>query len=160
VKKQWGYKGNLCLSSSFGFNTEKAFMSKITSEQIKQALENYSGKIKKLKDGVAQNASIDGSICAASFGASKLGQARQRANYFKESKQKREIRKNRKIIKNTKKNTPRSCATEKQLRYLEIMGFKVNGKISKVEASNEIKRILRETEKMNRIIQKRIDLDE
>ena len=135
-------------------------MSKITSEQIKEALKKYSGSIERLKTGTARNASMDGSICAASFGLNLLGQARSRKTFIENIKDREKIKQLKKELRSKKKVTSWNCATNKQIRYLESMGCKIYGKLSKVEASNEIKKILRVTEKINRKIQKRIDLDE
>jgi hypothetical protein len=130
---------------------------KITSEDIKEAMKNFSGKYTHLGTAKAEGATLDGSVCAARAGSSLMGRAQQRANYLRDNK--KELKKRKAKLKKTKpkKKLP---ATERQRNYMKVLGINFKPWISKFDAMNLISQVLRETKKLNKEIQKRIDLDE
>jgi hypothetical protein len=115
---------------------------KITSEDIKKAMQNFNGSYTHLGTARADGASMNGSVCAAGFGASALGRAQARAVYFKDQKQREKMRERREKLKRDKPKV-KSPATEKQLNYLNHLGVNFKKNISKWEARNLISKILR-----------------
>jgi hypothetical protein len=115
---------------------------KITSSEIKLALESFKGTVKKIKSGDAEGATRDGSICAASFGSSLLGRERQRAVYFQDQKQKKEMKRRKHQLREQKPKV-KSPATEAQIRYMEDLGLNFKKDITKFEARNLLSQIVR-----------------
>lgn len=116
-------------------------MKKITRQEIGQNLSKFSGEIKKLPSGTAQGATSGGTVCAAGFGSSLLGQAQQRSTYFKNKKQQEEMKKRTKKIKKNK--APKRLATEKQKKYMQRLGVKFHERTTINEARNSISQYLR-----------------
>lgn len=110
-------------------------------------------QITKLPEGMAKNASVDGSICAASFGASLVGKALSRRNYIKEKKEKR-------------KNRKKKLATNKQLLFLKRLGLNVHKNTSIQKASRMIAQELARTDprdmnfKLNKQMSMAMDKDD
>lgn len=89
----------------------------ITSEVVSSQIDDFLKKgkaIKKLPTRLAIGASVDGSVCAASFGASALGRQQSRAKWRKEFKERKKAR------KNSKRKRPQ--ASMAQRKYLYSLG--------------------------------------
>lgn len=115
---------------------------------IREKLAEFQGKIKKLPTRKAQGATTGGTVCAAGFGSSLLGRAQQRATYFKDKKQRNEMKKLKSKIKGNKSS--KRLATEKQKKYMMRLGIKFSKKITLNEARNAISQLLREKAKPRR----------
>ncbi len=102
-------------------------------ERTKQELEKHREEIKnntiKVPSGRADGATSHGSVCAAGFGASGMGRAQQRANYFYEEK--KAVKRKEEIDRvQVKKN----IITPKQKELAEKLGCKLPPNCSKKQA--------------------------
>lgn len=106
-------------------------------QRIRNAIQEQIGgvRIQKLEPGEAFGATKNGSICAASFGASALGKAQQRANFLKTKKQAQ--------LRSMEAQRPRkNSATAKQRLFAKDLGTPLPKECTIAEAKKLIARTL------------------
>lgn len=99
--------------------------------ELERFREEIQMKVRKVTTGKADGATTDCSVCAASFGASGMGRAQQRANYFAE-KDRKEAR--QAVLPVNGKR----AASESQRQFAIDLGAKLPKKCSMADAAHTI----------------------
>lgn len=115
---------------------------KITSKEIQDKLNEFLKKkeIEKLEDGVAENATTNGEVCACAWGKSENMKGAQRSQWIENQNLKRNLKKLKRIQKYRNQFAP---ATEAQTNYMAYLGVEIPENCTKQEASGLIKNELR-----------------